>query len=317
MYSKERADDYRIKDLIILGNGMAGMTAALYAKRARLDFKIVGKDEFDFGQITNAILVENFPGVEPMSGFDLAMKLHDQIVGMGIEIEEHEVIKVEQLENKLWQITYKDGAVDEAKAVIYALGARHRELPCKIEQGVHIHYCALCDGPLYQDKRVVVVGGGDVAFTQAEYLSKICSEVRILMCDENITANAALVERVNKIHNVSINFNCPIVSILNKNSSNESYWILCEGVRGPIFADGIFVAIGMIPNTEPAKISLMNEGGYIPVRAEQRSEYIGLFAAGDVTLKRMKQAVTAAADGAIAVNSVIEFLTHYDEYVSF
>lgn len=212
-----------MKDLIILGNGMAGMTAALYAKRAKLDFKIVGKDEFDFGQITNAIFVENFPCVEPMSGFDLAMKLHDQIVETGVEIEEHEVTKVERLEDFHWKVIYKDGASDEAKAIIYALGAKHRELPCKIDQGVHIHYCALCDGSLYQDKRVVVVGGGDAAFTQAEYLSKICSEVRILMCDKNITANAALVERVNKIHNVRIDFNCPIVSIRNKNSSNESY----------------------------------------------------------------------------------------------
>lgn len=305
-----------MKDLIILGNGMAGMTAALYAKRAKVDFKIVGRDEFDFGQITNAILVENFPCVEPMSGFDLAMKLHDQIVGMGIEIEEHEVIKVERLENRHWKVTYKDGASDEAKAIIYALGARHRELPCKIDQGVHIHYCALCDGSLYQDKKVVVVGGGDVAFTQAEYLSKICSEVRILMCDENITANAALVERVKKIHNVRIDFNCPIVSIRNKNSNDEPYWILCEGVRGPIFADGIFVAIGMIPNIDPIPEVFINRG-YVLTFKDCETKYQGFFAAGDVTLKRMRQAVTAAGDGAAAANSAIEFLAHYDDYMGF
>ena len=308
-----------MKDLIILGNGMAGMTAALYAKRARLDFKIVGKDEFDFGQITNAIFVENFPCVEPMSGFDLAMKLHDQIVETGVEIEEHEVTKVERLENFHWKVIYKDGASDEAKAIIYALGAKHRELPCKIDQGVHIHYCALCDGSLYQDKRVVVVGGGDAAFTQAEYLSKICSEVRILMCDKNITANAALVERVNKIHNVRIDFNCPIVSIRNKNSSNESYQILCEGVRGPIFADGIFVAIGMIPNTDVLPEYLVNGGNnkYVVTNRDGRSQYPGFFAAGDVILKNMRQAVVAASDGATAVNSTCEFLAHYDVYMDF
>ena len=163
-----------MKDLIILGNGMAGMTAALYAKRANLDFDIIGKDSYDFGQIGNAILVENYPCSESKSGFDLAMSLHDQLEANGVEIKEHEVEDIFKFDN-YYRIYCADGESFETKTIIYALGANHRELKT-IDQNVPVHYCALCDGTLYKDKRVAVIGGGDVAFTQAEYLSKICNQ---------------------------------------------------------------------------------------------------------------------------------------------
>ena len=172
---------------------MAGMTAALYAKRANLDFKIVGRDEYDFGQIGNAILVENFPCAESQSGFDLAMKLHDQLTANEIEIEEHEITEVAK-DDELFTIKYADGSFDTAKTVIYALGASHRKLNIDTSDAP-IHYCALCDGALYKDKTVAVIGGGDVAFTQAEYLSKICKHVSIVICDENVTASPRTFER--------------------------------------------------------------------------------------------------------------------------
>ena len=299
-----------MKDLIILGNGMAGMTAALYAKRANLDFKIVGRDEYDFGQIGNAILVENFPCAESQSGFDLAMKLHDQLIANEIEIEEHEVKEVLKESDGIFSIEYEDEIFDYAKAVIYALGARHRELNCEIEKGVPIHYCALCDGALYKDKTVAVIGGGDVAFTQAEYLSKICKQVLIIMCDENITAAPRTYERVKKIKNIHIYFNCPVVKISHKTMSDGPYWIWCNGVRGPMFADGIFVAIGMIPNTSIIKFSerILNSDGTIPTDNSCHSYVSGFLAAGDVRSKFVRQGLTAAADGAIAVDSAIRYL---------
>jgi thioredoxin reductase (NADPH) len=319
-----------MKDLIILGNGMAGMTAALYASRANLDFKIVGRDEYNFGQISNAILVENFPCMEPMSGFDLAMKLHDQLEANGIKIEEHEVVRVLREIGKsitkgdtsyYYKIEYADGTSDEAKTVIYALGAKHRELNCKIAEDVQIHYCALCDGALYKDKTVAIIGGGDVAFTQAEYLSKICKNVRIIMCDHNITAAPATFERVSKIKNIDITYDFIVNEIaINRYPiiGEEQYKIVISR-KAPddgkarllgISVDGVFVAIGMIPNTTPIDIyNVVNKDGYISALDTGISMLNpGFFAAGDVRTKMTRQALTAASDGANAVQSAIQYL---------
>ena len=312
-----------MKDLIILGNGIAGMTAALYAKRANLDFKIVGRDEYDFGQIANAIMVENYPGVDPMPGFDLAMKIHDQLEDNGIKIEEHEVLKVWPgitPENRIdWRIVYKDGE-DRAKAIIYALGAKYRKLNCEIEEGIPIHYCALCDGALYKDKNVAIIGGGDVAFTQAEYLSKICKEVSIIMCDENITAWPSTAERVSKIDNVKIIMNFPIVSIQKFHSLGypedtplkNKYFIWASNQRGGYYFDGFFVAIGMKPNIEPiVEKEIICPNSYIYTNDECCSNRDGFYAAGDIRGKTTRQAITAAADGATAVHSVCSYLSRY------
>jgi thioredoxin reductase (NADPH) len=300
-----------MKDLIILGNGMAGMTAALYAKRANLDFKIVGKDEFDFGQIGNAILVENYPCAASQSGFDLAMKLHDQLVENGIEIEENEVKMVTNLPDGTFLIEYVGGYNEWAKSVIYALGARHRELKCEIKDEIPIHYCALCDGTLYKDKNVAIIGGGDVAFTQAEYLSKICERVFIVMCDDNITASPSTAERVKNIDNVFITYNFPVHKIKKHNRVSHYELISNDTNEFSFFVDGIFVAIGMIPNTQSIIITkplVTNTLGYITTDENCKTACNGFFAAGDVRAKAVRQSITAAADGAIAVNSVINYL---------
>lgn len=302
-----------MKDLIILGNGMAGMTAALYASRANLDFTIIGRDEYDFGQIGHAVLVENFPCVKSQSGYDLALNLHNQLEENGIKISEHEVDEITRdfSEENYFTITCTDGAKYTSKSVIYALGARHRELKCETTGNVILHYCAICDGNFYKDKSVIVIGGGDSAFSQAEYLSNICSGVTILMCDSNITANSALVKRVKKKENIRIRKNFPVSSIF----ENEGHYTVCSaGIRGFYCAEGIFVAIGMIPNTEPISNSLwlhcLTSGntGVLPVNHYTPAANYGLFFAGDILAKPLKQAITAAADGANAVQNVIEFL---------
>ena len=324
-----------IKDLIILGNGMAGMTAALYAKRANLDFKIVGRDEYDFGQIGNAILVENFPCVNSQSGFDLANKLHDQLIANNINIEEHEVVEVSRKYiitdtskpyngEQLWEVTYSDDTSDFTRTVIYALGASHRQLECEIEEDAPIHYCALCDGALYKDKTVAIIGGGDVAFTQAEYLAKICKQVYILMCDTNITASPNTVDRImknriqnpkTKLFNIEVVFNYPVSSI----SRNIDGWVIttdndCD--KTGVLVDGIFVAIGMMPNTKPLEkymFDVLDKNRYLDCYDDNLKsvQYTTLFGAGDVRLKKVRQGITAASDGAIAVNSVVEELNRY------
>lgn len=304
-----------MKDLIIIGNGMAGMTAALYAKRANLDFKLVGKDEYDFGQIGNAILVENYPCAPAQSGFDLAMNLHSQLEELGVKIEEHNVEMISHLSDGNFMLDYDNGTMDWARTIIYACGASYRELSCEIEAGIPLHHCALCDGPLYKDKSVAVIGGGDVAFTQAEYLSKICKQVIIVMCDENVTAAASTFERVKNIDNIDITYNFPVAAILK--ASHGLFGIYKEKPNSELYThygphvDGIFVAIGMIPNNKPLTYGLnyiLDMNGNIMADENGRTACPGLFAAGDIRQKQVRQSVTAAADGANAVTSVINYL---------
>jgi thioredoxin reductase (NADPH) len=196
--------------------------------------------------------------------------------------------------------------------MIYALGAKHRKLNCTIDPEVPIHYCALCDGMLYKDKTVAIIGGGDVAFTQAEYLSKICKIVTIVMCDENITAAPSIVDRVEKTDNIFILKNYPIEGIFKtaderiilQKKSYDRYQL------ANLQADGIFVAIGMIPNTTPIDIyDVVNKDGYITALDTGISMLNpGFFAAGDCRTKTTRQALTAASDGANAVNSTIIYL---------
>lgn len=299
-----------MKDLIILGNGMAGMTAALYAKRANLDFKIVGRDEYDFGQIGNAILVENYPCAQAQSGFDLAMNLHEQLEANDIKVEEHTVKEVLKESDRIFSIEYEDETFDYAKSIIYALGARYRQLNCEIGEDVKLHYCALCDGALYKDKYVSVIGGGDVAFTQAEYLSKICAEVWIVMCDRNVTAAPSTFERVSKIDNIKIIYDYPIECI--RKYEDGKYRLKRVYARDlGLPTEGIFVAIGMIPNTQsivPSSPIIIDTLGYIQTDENCRTKIGGFFAVGDVRAKSTRQALTAAADGANAVTSVINYL---------
>ena len=312
-----------MKDLIILGNGMAGMTAALYAKRANLDFKIVSKDAYDFGQIGNAILVENYPCTASQSGFDLAMQLHNQLEENGVEVEEHEIKSITKNKD-IFTITYTDNSTDEALCVIYALGASHRKLNCDIENEIPIHYCALCDGVLYKDKTVAVIGGGDSAFTQAEYLSKICKNVHIIMCDRNITAAPATFERVSKIKNIKITYDFIVNEIATNRYSitdNEEQYKIAIFRKAPndgkarllcISVDGVFVAIGMKPNTAPINLTVCNSQGYINANESGICvECPGFFAAGDCRTKTVRQGITAAADGANAVQSVINYLKKF------
>ena len=299
-----------MKDLIIIGNGMAGMTAALYAKRANLDFKLVGRDEYDFGQIGNAILVENYPCAPAQRGFDLAMSLHEQLEANDIKVEEHTVKEVLKESDRIFSIEYEDETFDYAKSIIYALGARHRQLNCEIGEDVKLHYCALCDGALYKDKYVSVIGGGDVAFTQAEYLSKICAEVWIVMCDRNVTAAPSTFERVSKIDNIKIIYDYPIECIRKYEDGKYRFKRVYARDLG-LPTEGIFVAIGMIPNTQsivPFSPIIIDTLGYIQTDENCRTKIDGFFAAGDVRTKLVRQALTAAADGANAVTSVINYL---------
>lgn len=311
-----------MKDLIILGNGIAGMTAAVYAKRAGLDFTLIGIDECIHGQVDNAISIENYLGFPFISGFELGSKFADHLRELSIEVVEDEVKTIykyidEKYKYPVFEITGENNKYN-SKSVIYALGCTHRHLNAEIGDNIHVHYCATCDGYLYNGKDVVVIGGGNSAFTEALYLSNICRSVLIVMCDENITADAIEVERVNNRDNITIIKNFPIGVI--RNETGKFLELICTdknstNVNDTIMTDGVFVAIGMKPvDVDMYVYDLVRDNaGFIVGDETGTTSSKGFFVSGDARTKKLRQCVTASADGANAVVSAIDYLNSIKE----
>lgn len=303
-------------DTIILGNGIAGMSAAIYAKRANLNFKIIGEDEFSVGQIENAVLVENYPGIKEITGYNLGNSIREQIEEMGIVIEEKKVESIEKIKANIEQISefftikYTDGTEDYSKTVIYALGSKHRELSeiCDVKDNVTYHHCAICDGPLYKGKDVAIIGGGNTAFTEALYLSKIASMVYIIT--DKVIADSTLIEKVYNTKNISIIDKAKVMSLYKESNSiridYEYKDIACK-----IVVDGLFSAIGSKPQSYycPSEVE-KSCSGYILGNEYGETNIDGFYVAGDIRYKMLRQAITAAADGVNCANSVVEYLKH-------
>lgn len=296
-------------DLIIIGNGMAGMTAALYAKRANLNFKIIGEDAYSGGQIDNAILIENFPCVEPVSGYELGERLRNQLENLGVEIEEVNVDSIYKESDNFFTVYYTDETFDRAKTIIYALGAEHRELSeiCNVEGDVNIHHCAICDGALYKGKDVAIIGGGNTAFTEALYLSNIAATVTIIT--DKIIADEITVEKVRNSGNIRVYNGAKVDIIYKDNDINIVDFYMDNSKSHSESFDGIFSAIGMKPRSDLAPVNVKKDiYGYIVANEYGETNVAGFCAAGDIKHKMMRQALTAAADGANCVAAVQEHL---------
>lgn len=305
-----------MKDLIIIGGGIAGITAAIYAQRAGLDFTLITKELYSSGQIESATVIENYPCLYGISGVDFGERLQEHLKILRIDPIEDTILKAEQdSETKIWTLQGLDNTY-QSKTVIFAGGAKHRELNVPHE-GVPFHYCATCDGALYKDKVVAVIGGGNVAFTEALYLSKICKRVEIVMCDQLITAEPAEVKRVNNTKNIYISMDYPVERV---EKFANGYGLVRKGFdpmsSANLLVDGIFIAIGMIPEKCPwdkAELTLhgyvlANEWGRTRMPGDKIIVDYGFYAAGDARSKRLKQSITAAADGANCVASVLHYL---------
>lgn len=303
-------------DTIILGNGIAGMSAAIYAKRANLNFKIIGEDEFSVGQIENAVLVENYPGIKGITGYNLGNSIREQIEEMGIVIEEKKVESIEKIEANIEQISeffiikYTDGTEDYSKTVIYALGSKHRELSeiCDVKDNVTYHHCAICDGPLYKGKDVAIIGGGNTAFTEALYLSKIASTVCIIT--DKVIADSTLIEKVCDTKNISVIDKAKVMSLYRESNSicidYEYKDAMCKNI-----VDGLFAAIGSKPQSQYCPDGVQKSySGYVIANECGETDIEGFYVAGDIRRKTLRQAITAAADGANCANSVVEHLKH-------
>jgi len=298
-------------DLIIIGGGPAGITAGIYAARQKLNSLLITKS-FGGQMLKKAVMIENYPGFEEISGMELIQKFEKQLRrasarsdGHKIDIERDEVTKVEKIEEHFLVIT-KNKNRFESKAIIVASGADPRPLKVLGEKeflGKGLSYCPLCDGPLFSDKTVAVIGGGNSAFEAAIFLSKIAKKIYILEASEKVRADAENQERVKKTGKVEIITNTQVQKIQGKQFVNSLIYEdrkTKREIKLPV--EGIFVEIGSQPATSFVKDLVdFNERDEIAVEFETcQTKTPGLFAAGDCNVGRFKQIVTAAGEGAKA-----------------
>ena len=300
-------------DIIIVGAGPAGLTAALYARRAEKSVLVIEKDTFG-GQITHSPRVENYPGFIAMSGNEFADKLLEQVMAQGAEIELDAVIGIS---GEAGDYTVEcPGKSYSAKSVIIATGSHHRMLGIEGELdfvGEGISYCAVCDGAFFKGKSVAVIGGGNSALQDAVLLSDSCSSVTVVQNLPHLTGESRLQNILFEKPNVSFLYSTVVRRILSENGEFKGIEIenTESGEKTTLALDGMFVAIGQVPENEPFKnITALNDYGYIVAGEDcvPSGASAGIFVAGDCRTKSVRQITTATADGAVAALAAIRFI---------
>ena len=295
-----------ILDLVICGGGAAGLTSAVYAARSGLDFVLIDISSSMGSQITQTSDVDNYTGFEKVNGMELVMKFYEHAKALNAPMVNDEVQEITK-ENGIFTVKCAQGEY-KTRTVIYCSGASHRELGVKGEKellGRGVGYCAVCDGFFYRNKTVVVVGGGNTAVTDALYLSKICKKVILLHRRDSLRAEKILVERLENAENVELMFNSEVAEILGEKGADGV--LLKSGDK--IDCDGVFIAVGIVPRSDTVKnLAELDDNGYIVADESGRTSLDGLFAAGDVRTKALRQIITACSDGANCVDSVNKFL---------
>ena len=296
-------------DLIVVGAGPAGLTAALYAARAGKTVKIIDAEGIG-GQIAKSPLVENYPGIAKMSGMSFADNLYEQVSSLGVEFELSAVLRIEKGENGTHIVVTEDGNF-ETRAVILATGAKHRLLNVPGEeefQGRGISYCALCDGAFFKGRPVAVIGGGNTALTDAIYLSAIASEVTILHRRDEFRADESLMDRARSIPNILWLPNVNIEEF--QGSGNLTAIRYTDKLNGKLLkTDAAFIAIGQVPNNGIFnQITDLDENGYFISNESGATKSPGIFVAGDCRKKDVRQLTTAIADGANAAVAAWKYI---------
>ena len=299
-------------DIIVVGGGPAGLTAALYALRNGRSVLVLEKSGFG-GQITNSPKVENWPGTARMSGNEYADKFLEQILDQGAEVDLTEAIRVEDHGSYKTVIT-SEGETREAKAVILATGVEHRRLGLVGEEemtGEGVSYCAVCDGDFFRGKEVCVAGGGNSALQEAMLLSGKCSKVTLLQDLPELTGEKKLQEVLLAKENVSAICGVKIIDLgMDENAQLTGVTVEHgDGRQETIECDGLFVAIGLIPANEPfSNLAKLDEWGYFDSGEDCKTVTPGVFAAGDCRAKSFRQLTTAAADGTNAALAACRYL---------
>ena len=301
-----------IYDIVVIGSGPAGLTAAIYALRAGKSVMVLEKSAFG-GQVTYSPKIENYPGAGTVSGNELADKMLDQALSLGADVNLDAVTGLELREDGLKRVISEDGEY-LCRAVIIAVGVKHRLLGVPGENemlGEGISFCAVCDGAFYKDKTVAVIGGGNSALQEAVLLSETCSHVTVVQNLDFFTGEAKLVEILKSRENVSFIMGTVVKEVLSENGELRGIRIAKaeSGEESVLSCDGVFVAIGLVPsNGIFAELADLNDWGYFDTDESCLTKTPGVFVAGDCRSKKIRQITTATADGAVAALAACRYL---------
>lgn len=293
-------------DLIIIGSGPAGLSAAIYGKRAGLDLVVLEKAPMSGGQVLNTYEVDNYLGMPGINGFDMGMQFREHADKLGVEFREAEVLEIRDKGDS--KLVRTDAEELETRTVILASGAVHAHLQVPGEErlsGRGVSYCATCDGAFFRGRTVAVVGGGDVALEDAIYLARSCEKVYLIHRRDELRGAMVLQQELKALPNVEILYSHVVEEIQGEDSVES---IRVRDVKTDMAAEvpvaGVFIAVGIRPGTELVKdLAACDEGGYVLAGEDCATNIPGLFAAGDVRRKPIRQIVTAVADGANAAVS--------------
>lgn len=295
-------------DVVIIGSGPAGLSAAIYAKRAFLNAVVLEQSPFSGGQMLNTYEVDNYPGLPGVSGMELATKMRSHADTLGVEFVTAEVTGVELTGNVKKVMTKRE--VYEAAHVIIATGAKQKCLGVPGEErlaGKGVSYCATCDGAFFKKKEVAVIGGGDVAVEDALFLSRICERVYVIHRRDALRAAGLLQERLAGEKNIVMCWNSTVEEISGEHAVESLHLRhVASGEISTLPVQGVFIAVGSQPRTELFAGQLAaDEAGYLLAGEDGKTSVDGVYAAGDVRAGHLRQIVTAAADGANCINSIV------------
>ena len=294
-------------DIIIVGSGPAGMSAAVYGKRAGLSVLVIEKVYYGTGQVAESSHVDNYLGIPGINGYELGEKFRSHAESLDVEFKDGEVIRFEKAADR-WYVHLKNGETLESKTVVYAAGAAHRHLGVPGEEelsGKGVSYCATCDGAFFKGKDVAVVGGGNTAMDDAIYLADICNKVYLVHRRDVFRGDATTLMKLKETENIEIVVPAKVAEV--KGEQVVTALQLEDGRT--LEVSGVFVAVGMQPATGMLQgIVLMDDNGYIIADETGKTSAAGFFAAGDVRTKELRQIITAVSDGANAATSAERYI---------
>lgn len=298
-------------DVIIIGSGPAGLSAAIYAKRAALDTLVIEKSPLSGGQILNTYEVDNYPGLPKISGMELGQKMREHANQQQVSFVTESVKEIISEDDVKKVVTNKN--TYETKTVILAMGASHRALGVPGEEelcGMGVSYCATCDGAFFKNRIVAVVGGGDVALEDALFLARGCKQVYLIHRRDEFRGAKILQEQVRNTENITLCMDSVVEKIEGEDSVEKILTINKKTQeKKELEVQGVFIAVGILPNTDETQgLPTRDEAGYIVAGEDGVTNLPGVFVAGDCRTKQLRQVITATADGANAVTSVEKYL---------
>lgn len=297
-------------EVIVVGSGPAGITSAIYLKRANINVCIMEKSA-PGGQLNKSSTIENYPGFEKITGPELAYNFYEQILNLNIPFINEEVIEIE--DKTSYKIVETNKKTYTCKGIILALGRKPRSFDNKnvsLLEGKGVSYCSLCDGPLFKNQDVSIIGGGNSALEESLYLSDICKSVTIINRRDVLRGDKMLVDKVLKKDNINILYNSEVVEFNKKDDFLESLTINTNGKLNKLDVKACFIFIGYVPATDfLSNLDILDEKGYIKTDKNLKTDIPFIYACGDTINKQVYQIVTATGEGAV---SAISFINDYN-----